>query len=65
MGKVTLLNMIGALDTPTDGEVIIDGVPTSTLNQDKIAELRQEIGFVFQYFNLIPRLNAFRNVELQ
>ena len=56
--------MIGALDYPTDGEVIIDGISTSKLDSNQIADLRQQIGFVFQYFNLIPRLNAFQNVEL-
>ncbi|MEM2889096.1 MAG: ABC transporter ATP-binding protein [Candidatus Bathyarchaeia archaeon] len=63
-GKSTLLNLIGALDRPTEGKVIIDGVDVSTLNDDQLAELRRRIGFVFQFFNLIPRLTASENVEL-
>jgi len=63
-GKSTLLNLIGALDKPTEGEVIIDGIDISTLNEDQLAELRRKIGFVFQFFNLIPRLSALENVEL-
>lgn len=63
-GKSTLLNLIGALDKPTEGKVIIDGVDVSTLNEDELAELRRRVGFVFQFFNLIPRLTASENVEL-
>ena len=63
-GKSTLLNMIGALDKPTEGKVFIDGVDVSTLNDNQLADLRRSIGFVFQFFNLIPRLNAVGNVEL-
>lgn len=64
-GKSTLLNMIGALDKPTSGEVYINGVDLSTLNDNQLAELRnREIGFVFQFFNLIPRMDALGNVEL-
>jgi putative ABC transport system ATP-binding protein len=63
-GKSTLLNMIGALDKPTEGKVWINGVDISTLNDDKLTEIRQSIGFVFQFFNLIPRLSARGNVEL-
>ncbi|MHA1722573.1 MAG: ABC transporter ATP-binding protein [Candidatus Baldrarchaeia archaeon] len=63
-GKSTLLNLIGALDKPTEGEVIIDGIDISTLDDDQLAELRRKIGFVFQFFNLIPRLSALENVEL-
>lgn len=63
-GKSTLLNMIGALDKPTDGKVIIEGVDVSTLNDNGLADLRKKIGFVFQFFNLIPRLTARDNVEL-
>jgi putative ABC transport system ATP-binding protein len=63
-GKSTLLNMIGALDKPTEGNVFIDGVDVSTLNDNQLADLRRSIGFVFQFFNLIPRLNARGNVEL-
>jgi len=64
-GKSTLLNMIGALDKPTSGKVYIKGVDLSTLNDNQLAELRnREIGFVFQFFNLIPRMDALGNVEL-
>ena len=63
-GKSTLLNMIGALDKPTEGQVQIDGVDVSALNDNQLAELRRRIGFVFQFFNLIPRLTASENVEL-
>jgi putative ABC transport system ATP-binding protein len=63
-GKSTLLNMIGALDKPTEGKVLIDGVDVSALNDNQLAELRRRIGFVFQFFNLIPRLTASENVEL-
>ena len=63
-GKSTLLNMIGALDKPTEGKVFIEGVDISTLDDNGLADLRQKIGFVFQFFNLIPRLTARGNVEL-
>lgn len=63
-GKSTLLNMIGALDKPSEGKVFINGVDVSTLNDNQLADLRRSIGFVFQFFNLIPRLNAIGNVEL-
>jgi len=63
-GKSTLLNLIGALDVPTDGKIVIDREDTSQLNRNQLAKLRRRIGFVFQYFNLIPRLTALQNVEL-
>lgn len=63
-GKSTLLNLIGALDKPTDGKVFIEGVDVSTLNDGQLADLRRRIGFVFQFFNLIPRFTARQNVEL-
>lgn len=63
-GKSTLLNLIGALDKPTDGTVLIDGVDISKLNDSQLADLRRRIGFVFQFFNLIPRFTAKQNVEL-
>ena len=63
-GKSTLLNMIGALDKPSEGRVFIEGVDVSTLNDNQLADLRRNVGFVFQFFNLIPRLNARGNVEL-
>ncbi len=63
-GKSTLLNMIGALDRPTEGQVIIEGVDSSKLSDNELADLRRQIGFVFQFFNLVPRLTARGNVEL-
>jgi putative ABC transport system ATP-binding protein len=63
-GKSTLLNLIGALDKPTEGKVFIENVDISTLNDNQLADLRRRIGFVFQFFNLIPRLTARENVEL-
>jgi len=63
-GKSTLLNLIGALDKPTSGTLLIDGVDVSKLNDDSLADLRRKVGFVFQFFNLIPRFAAMDNVEL-
>lgn len=63
-GKSTLLNMIGALDKPSEGKVLVNGVDVSSLNDNQLADLRQGVGFVFQFFNLIPRLSALGNVEL-
>jgi putative ABC transport system ATP-binding protein len=63
-GKSTLLNMLAALDTPSSGLVEIAGTDLSTLNDSKRALLRRKIGIVFQFFNLINRLNARENVEL-
>jgi putative ABC transport system ATP-binding protein len=63
-GKSTLLNLVGALDKPTEGKLLIDGVDVSTLNDNQLADLRLRIGFVFQFFNLIPRFTAKDNVEL-
>ena len=64
-GKTTLLNLIGTLDTPSKGEVFLDGTPTSGLRGDKLAELRnRKLGFVFQFFNLVPYLTAEENVQL-
>ena len=63
-GKSTMLNLIGALDKPTSGTLLIDGVDIGKLNDNQLAELRLKIGFVFQFFNLIPRLTARANVEL-
>src|ERR1700690_1697035 len=63
-GKSTMLNLIGALDKPTSGTLLIDGVDISKLNDNQLADLRLKIGFVFQFFNLIPRLTARDNVEL-
>jgi putative ABC transport system ATP-binding protein len=63
-GKSTMLNLIGALDKPTDGQLLVDGVDISKLSDNQLSELRLKIGFVFQFFNLIPRLTARDNVEL-
>ncbi|MHA1924343.1 MAG: ABC transporter ATP-binding protein [Candidatus Thorarchaeota archaeon] len=63
-GKSTLLNMIGALDRPTSGTLLINGVDVSTLSDNQLADLRQSVGFVYQTFNLISRLDALGNVEL-
>jgi putative ABC transport system ATP-binding protein len=63
-GKSTMLNLIGALDKPTSGTLLIDGVDIGKLNDNQLAEIRLKIGFVFQFFNLIPRLTAKDNVEL-
>jgi putative ABC transport system ATP-binding protein len=63
-GKSTLLNMIGALDRPTTGTLSIRGSEVGTLNDNQLADLRQRVGFVFQFFNLISRLDAIGNVEL-
>ena len=63
-GKSTMLNLIGALDKPTSGTLLIDGVDISTLNDNQLSDLRKRVGFVFQFFNLIPRLTAKANVEL-
>jgi ABC-type lipoprotein export system ATPase subunit len=64
-GKSTLLNLIGTLDQPTAGRVVVDGVDVSTLRGDGLADFRRRtIGFVFQLFNLVPALNALENVML-
>ena len=64
-GKSTLLHLLGGLDTPTAGRVLLDGTDLSTLNDTALTILRrQHIGFVFQFFNLIPVLNVLENVTL-
>jgi putative ABC transport system ATP-binding protein len=63
-GKSTLLNLIGALDKPTTGTLLIDGTDVSTLSDNQLSDLRRLVGFVFQFFNLIPRFTARDNVEL-
>jgi putative ABC transport system ATP-binding protein len=64
-GKSTLLHMIGALDTPTSGKILLDGVDISTLKESDLARLRgKKIGIVFQFFNLHPTLTALENIEL-
>ena len=63
-GKTTLLNMIGGLDSPTSGQVFVNGIEVTALSQGKLTEFRRtQIGFVFQFFNLIPTLTATENVE--
>jgi len=63
-GKTTILNMIGLIDTPTSGEVYIEGQPISGLNDRQLTTLRHDtIGFIFQSFNLIPVLNVYENIE--
>jgi len=64
VASLTLLNLIGALDKPTEGKMLIEGVDVSTLNDSQLTDLRRRIGFVFQFFNLIPRFSARENVEL-
>lgn len=64
-GKSTLMNILGGLDTPTDGRIIIDGNDIREMDDSGLAEFRNKtIGFVFQSFNLLPRLTALENVEL-
>ena len=64
-GKSTLMNILGCLDTPTSGEYELKGTNVSNMSDNDLAEVRnREIGFVFQTFNLLPRSNAFHNVEL-
>ena len=63
-GKTTLLNLIGCMDTPTSGEVKIDGQAISALNDRALTRLRRDkVGFIFQSFNLIPVLSVYQNVE--
>ena len=64
-GKSSLLNLLGALDQPTRGSIIIDGKDTSKMPDDELSRFRRErLGFVFQFFNLLPTLNAVENVIL-
>jgi putative ABC transport system ATP-binding protein len=64
-GKSTLMNLIGCLDTPTAGSYELNGVQVSEMDDNQLAEIRnKEIGFIFQTFNLLPRSDALRNVEL-
>jgi len=64
-GKSTLMNIIGCLDTPSGGKYVLNGHDVSKMEDNQLAEIRnKEIGFVFQQFNLLPRLNALENVAL-
>ncbi len=64
-GKSTLMNLLGCLDTPTKGKYLLNGTDVSTMEDDDLAEVRnKEIGFVFQTFNLLPRLTSLDNVAL-
>lgn len=64
-GKSTLLHVLGGLDRPDEGEILIDGTNILELSDSNLAELRlNKIGFVFQFFNLLPKLTALRNIEL-
>jgi len=64
-GKSTLMNILGCLDTPTTGQYLFNKVDVSSLTDDELSIMRnKEIGFIFQNFNLLPRLNALQNVEL-
>lgn len=64
-GKTTLLNLIGALDRPTSGTVIVDNVDITNMNESELTKIRRKkISYVFQFFNLLPVLTAYENVEL-
>ncbi len=64
-GKTTLLQMIGCLDQPTTGKVFVDGADVTTLNRNQRADMRKgHIGFIFQFFALIPTLSAYENIEM-
>lgn len=64
-GKTTLLNIIGCIDKPSSGEVIIDGVNVLGMNESTLSDFRnQKLGFIFQTFNLLPVLNVYENIEL-
>lgn len=64
-GKSTVLNMLGGMDQPTTGQVVIDGEDVSAMNERQLSDFRAaKIGFIFQFYNLIPSLTAYENVAL-
>jgi putative ABC transport system ATP-binding protein len=64
-GKSTLLNLLGGLDSPTSGKIVVDGLDISSLSNNELAEYRAEkVGFVFQFYNLIPTLTVYENIAL-
>jgi putative ABC transport system ATP-binding protein len=64
-GKTTAMNMVGCLDVPTNGKVLLEGLDISTLSENELARIRgKKIGFVFQLFNMYPTLNALENIQL-
>lgn len=64
-GKSTLLNLLGGLDNPTNGKIIVDGNDIANLNSDQLAEYRaSKVGFIFQFYNLIPTLTVLENISL-
>src|SRR5689334_19750122 len=64
-GKSTLLNLIGGLDKPSEGEIVIDGQAVSKLSDDELTKVRRDkIGFIFQFFNLLPTLSCLENVSI-
>lgn len=64
-GKSTLLNLLGGIDKPTSGKICVDGIDISTYNETKLAEYRaSKVGFIFQFYNLIPTLTVYENVAL-
>ena len=64
-GKSTLMNLLGCLDRPTSGEIILEGENVSRINDSQLAEIRcKKVGFVFQTFNLVQSMNALKNVAL-
>jgi putative ABC transport system ATP-binding protein len=64
-GKSTLMHILGCLDTPSEGEMVLDDIRITSASQRGLSRIRREkIGFVFQFFNLLPRLNVYQNVEL-